>query len=75
MEKHLNDEIKISLKEHYLNYITLPERPKKEIDVKLFALRIRKRSNWKPPINHPWRMSFIHSKKRVEQAIQVNKIR
>lgn len=42
MEKHLNGDIKINLKEYYLNYMVLPERPKKEIDVKLFALTRKK---------------------------------
>ena len=62
MEKHLNGDIKINLKEHYLNYTVLPERPKKEIDVKLPALTIRKQSDWKPPIDHPWRNPFLFRK-------------
>jgi len=62
MEKHLNGDIKINLKEHYLNYTVLPERPKKEIDVKLSALTIRKQSNWKPPIDHPWRNPYLFRK-------------
>ena len=58
IEKHLDNAIKINLKEHYLNYAILPERPKKEIDIKLPALTIRKQSEWKPPIDHPWRKPF-----------------
>jgi len=71
IEKHLCDEIKIDLKGHYLNYVILPERPKKEIDVNLPALTIRKQSDWKPPIDHPWRNPFffrkiISSKQEIE---------
>ena len=62
MEKHLNGDIKINLKERYLDYTVLPERPKKEIDVKLPALTIRKQSDWKPPIDHPWRKPFLFRK-------------
>lgn len=62
IEKHLNNEIKINLKERYLNYVVLPEQPKKEIDIKLPALTVRKQSDWKPPIDHPWRKPFLFSK-------------
>lgn len=71
MEKHLNDEIKINLKERYLNYTILPERPKKEIDIKLPALTIKKQSDWKPPIDHPWRKSFLfHKTKDLKQQVK-----
>jgi hypothetical protein len=60
IEEHLNGEIKISLKNHYLNYVQLAERPKKEIDVKLLALTNRKQENWKPPQDHPWRRFLIN---------------
>lgn len=53
IEEHLNGEIKICLKDKYLNYKTLPERPKK-LNVLLPAIT-RKRTEWKPPMNHPWR--------------------
>ena len=67
IEKHLNGEVKISLRDHYLNFIVLPERPKKEIDLKLPAITVRKASGWKPPIDHPWRTQFIFGKKTVEK--------
>jgi len=59
VEKHLNGEVKISLSNHYLNYVVLPERPKKEIDIQLPAITTKKQSHWKPPINHPWRRQFV----------------
>lgn len=64
IEEHLNGEIKISLKNHYLDYTCLPEKPKKEIDVKLIALTTKKQTNWKPPLNHPWRKQFLFTKKQ-----------
>lgn len=64
IEEHLTGEVKISLRNHYLNYSCLPERPKKEIDVKLAALTLKKPVNWKPPIDHPWRKPFFINKKQ-----------
>lgn len=70
IEEHLNGEVKINLKNRYLNFKVLLERPKKEIDIKLPALTIRKISGWKPPINHPWRTQFIFSK-RINQKEKI----
>ncbi|MBU0568952.1 ISNCY family transposase [bacterium] len=70
IEEHLNGEIKINLKEHYLNYTVLPERPKKIINIKLHAIR-RKQSDWKPPINHPWRTQFLF-KRQQQMACPVS---
>lgn len=54
VEKHLDGQIKISLKGKYLKFVTLPERPKKQLDIPLCALT-NNRSHWDPPRNHPWR--------------------
>jgi transposase len=67
IEEHLNGELKISLKNHYLNYQELPEKPKKQI-ILLPALT-RAKSSWKPPENHPWRKQFLFSKIREKQLI------
>lgn len=64
VEEHLNGEIKISVRDHYLNYSSLPTRPKKEIDVKLIALTTKLPTSWKPPANHPWRRQFLFTKKQ-----------
>jgi len=73
MEKHLDDTIKINLKNKYLDYKVLPERPKKEIDIKLPALTIKKQSNYIPPANHPWRNQFLFGNKlKVEQKEKIN---
>ena len=64
IEEHLSGEIKISARNHYLNYFRLPEKPKKEINVKLVALTIKPPTNWKPPANHPWRRQILFTKKQ-----------
>ena len=70
IEEHLDKTIKINLKGHYLNYHTLPERPKKQIEVKLPAITKRKQSDWKPPADHPWRKNFAFS-----NNLKVEKVR
>ena len=67
VEEHLDKAIKINFKGHYLNYKILPERPKKEINIKLPALTKRKQSDWKPPTNHPWRNPLIFKKRLLIQ--------
>lgn len=64
VEEQLNGEIKISLRNHYLTYFCLPERPKKEINVNLVALTTKAPTSWKPPANHPWRTQFFINKKQ-----------
>jgi len=64
VEKHLDGEIKIRLKDTYLKYSTLPERPKKQCDIKLPAITQKKPSGWKPPVDHPWRNSLIFTKQK-----------
>ena len=73
VEEHLNGEIKINFKDHYLDYIVLPERPKKEINIKLPALTRQKQNSYKPPANHPWRKQFLLNKARVQQPIFIQK--
>jgi len=67
IEEHLNGEIKINRKDHYLNYQELPERPVKQ-KILLPALA-RTKSSWKPPADHPWRRQFFFSKIREKQLI------
>lgn len=62
IEEHLTGELKLSLGNHYLNYVRLPERPKKEFDIKLVALTGRQPTGWIPPIDHPWRRPFLINK-------------
>jgi hypothetical protein len=73
IEQHLDNSIKISVKEQYLDYTILPERPKKEINILLPAITNNKQTNWKPPINHPWRKQFLHNKLKVKSQILIEK--
>lgn len=54
IEEHLNGEMKIRLKDRYLNFVILPERPKKQINIPVTALT-RAKTEYSPPLNHPWR--------------------
>ena len=73
VERYLNGEININLKGHYLNYTELPERPKKEINVKLVALTNKRPSQWKPPADHPWRNQFLWDKIENNQQVLIEK--
>ena len=56
IEEHLDDTIHIKLKDTYLKYRKLPERPKK-VSIPVVALTT-KAPTWRPPANHPWKKSF-----------------
>lgn len=56
IEERFNDTLHIRLKDTYLRYHKLPERPKK-ISVPVVALT-SKAPIWRPPANHPWKKSF-----------------
>ena len=75
VEEHLDKTIKLRLRDNYLNYKALPERPKKEINIKLPALtRQKQNSIYKPPADHPWRTQFLLSKVRINQPNFAKKI-
>jgi hypothetical protein len=65
IEEHLDGELKICTKGYDLNYFELPERPRKEIDIKLPALTIKKSTAHIPPANHPWRSYMLIDKKQL----------
>jgi len=48
----------------------LPARPER-VKTRVTALT-KKKSNWKPPVNHLWRKPFIISKNKVEQPVSAN---
>lgn len=62
VEERISGEIFLSLRGRYLNYIPLPERPKKIIEAKIPALATR--SSWKPPANHPWRRFILNPERK-----------
>ncbi len=64
IEEHLNGEIKISVRNHSLNYFCLPAIPRKEIEINLPVLTTKLPTSWKPPANHPWRTQFLFNKKQ-----------
>ena len=75
VEEHLDKTIKLRLRNNYLNYKTLPERPKKEINIKLPALTKQiQSSTYKPPANHPWRTQLLFDKTRINQPNFAKKI-
>lgn len=65
LEERIDGTLWISIRGKYLEYTVLPERPKKEIKMRVTALT-RERQSWKPPADHPWKRPFILSKSRIE---------
>ena len=53
IEERLNDSIKIKYKNHYLNFFLLPDKPLKVKSTPIVLTQHK--SNWVPPLNHPWR--------------------
>jgi len=65
VEVDLNNNIYLFKKNKKIDYILLKEKPKKEINLNLSLINNQdpvKKANWKPPLNHPWRKSFIYDK-------------
>jgi hypothetical protein len=54
VETRISGEVRIKQRGEYLNFFVLPEKPKKEIETMVPAL-VRKKSDWRPPANHPWK--------------------
>jgi len=73
VEEHLDNEIKLRIREAYLNYKVLPKKPEKEINIKLPALTKQKQGSYKPPINHPWRKQFLYNKTKIKQETRIQK--
>lgn len=69
IEERIDGEILISLRNKYLDYEVLPERPKK-VRMKVVALT-RTKPSWKPPADHPWRRPFILNPERRYQTSSV----
>jgi len=71
IEEHLDNTIKLGLRNHYLNYTVLPEKPKKEINIKLAALTKYEQGSYKPPADHPWRKQFLFNRLKNEATERV----
>jgi hypothetical protein len=61
VETRISGERKIKQRGKYLNFFTLPEKPRREIETMVPALT-RKKSDWKPPADHPWRKFRVNEK-------------
>lgn len=66
VEEHLNGDVKIRLKDTYLTYSVLPEKPQKQQAVNLAAITEKRPTAWKPPTNHPWRNGLIFGKQKSD---------
>lgn len=73
VEEHLDGRIKLNIRNHYLDYTVLPERPKKVVNIKLPALTSQIQNSYKPPIDHPWRKQFLYGKILNQQKILIQK--
>lgn len=62
VEEQEDGTIRIRLRGKYLNFIILPERPKKSNE-RNWVLPAGKSKSHKPPANHPWRNQNLYSKK------------
>ena len=69
VEEHLNGNIHLKLRDKYLNFSILPERPQK-VSMHVTGLT-KERQIWKPPMNHPWKkLSFEKNQQRLENPTE-----
>jgi len=66
IEERLDRSFHISLRDKYLNFEKLPQRPQK-VKMKIPALTATK-SPWRPPLNHPWRKYFLTESRQKQLA-------
>lgn len=59
IEERLDSTLYVSLREKYLDFTELPERPERIAKIKAIALS-KEKTNWKSPVNHPWRQFLIN---------------
>jgi len=59
IEERLDGSLHISLRGKYLNFEILPNRPEKT--KVLLPMLTSVKSDWKPPVNHPWRRYQINN--------------
>lgn len=67
VETKIDGQVLIKQGKHYLSFVVLPARPKREIDVVLPALTQRK-SDWIPPVNHPWKAASFRRRQAIINA-------
>jgi len=63
VEEHLDDSIHINKNNKYLNFKELPDKPKKEINIKLPAIT-KTKASYTPPEGHQWRNDILSKHNR-----------
>lgn len=66
IEEHLDGSIHLNLRGQYLNFIALPERPKK-VNMHVTGLT-KEKQLWKPPMNHPWKKRSFEKSHGVQKT-------
>lgn len=64
IEEWTDGTIHLQIRDKYLNYDILPERPKKPTNIP-WVIPATKSSAYIPPADHPWRQKFILQKAKV----------
>lgn len=74
IEERIDETVFISLRNKYLDYLVLPERPQKvkEMEKVIGLTKKTESAFWKPALDHPWRQQFVLPKLRPEQTAPVN---
>ena len=68
IEQRLDGSVHIRLKEKYLNYTVLPQRPMQAHRIAAVPLPAltRQKPMWKPSVNHPWRQQILADTRRIQ---------
>ena len=86
IEEHLSGEIKLSLKEQYLDYKVLPERPvPQRFKISELVNEVKARNPWTPKQDHPWRntdwlfnkqyKNKINQQKQMVEYLKLNQVK
>ena len=56
IEERLDSSLRVRIRNSYLNFMKLPERPKRQEEARVLAKLLEKAQiPWKPSVDHPWR--------------------
>lgn len=72
VEERIDGAIFVSLRNKYLDYKVLPERPKKTKEKITALTRTKPKSMWKPAADHPWRQPFVLNPVSATQVSSLN---
>lgn len=66
IEERMNNELKIKLRNKYLNFHQIYIKPREELFVTALTKEPQElKKPWTPPANHPWRRPWSNTKKRT----------